>query len=80
MPTSPSFDPASQGQPNAKKLKVAHLDTDDEWEAIEKPDSDGREDEEMVTVPGVEAMKDTGISEDVGTAHGGTENRLSKDW
>lgn len=83
MPAPPSFDPASRGQPNAKKLKVAHVDTDDDWEQVEKPNSDVMEDEEMVTVTGADARADPGASNNVGTVPGdggGHVNSLLKDW
>jgi hypothetical protein len=83
MPVPPSFDPADRGLPNAKKLKVAHVDTDEDWEEIEKSDSDVKEDEEMVTVTGAEAQAGPGASNDVRTLAGdggGHSNRLLKDW
>ena len=83
MPVPPSFDPADRGQPDAKKLKVAHADADDDWEQIEQPNLDVKEDEEMVTVTGAEAQAGPGASNDVRTLAGdggGHSNRLLKDW
>ena len=82
MPAPPSFDPAEQGQPNAKKVKVAHAGTDDDWVEIVKPDSATKEDEEMVRATGVEAQNDREDWDNVVTAsdHSSETNRLSKDW
>lgn len=83
MPAPPSFDPAYRGEPDAKKVKVAHVDNEDGWESVEMPDSVVSEDEEMVTVTKAEARSDTGTSNDVGTApsvSGGYPNNLMKDW
>ncbi len=95
MPDTPSTEPLQEGQPEAKKLKVTRVDTDDEWEAVEKPDEptenaptgkDGKEDEELVNVTKAEAQEDHGIEDELAassgtTAHSGRRpNSLLKDW
>ncbi|KAI9874721.1 MAG: hypothetical protein M1830_009375, partial [Pleopsidium flavum] len=95
MPDTPSTEPLQEGQPEAKKLKVARDDTDDEWEAVEKPDEEakheptgpeGKEDEELVKVTKDEAQEDHGIKDELAassgtTAHSdGHPNTLMKDW
>jgi len=81
MPVPPSFDPGHQGQPSAKKLKVAHVDTDDNWESIGKPDSDTRGDEEMATFTGADVRVEYGASNDIMTVSdgGGHSYYLAKD-
>lgn len=81
MPVPPSFDPEHQGQPSAKKLKVAHVDTVDDWESIGKPASDTREDEEMATFTGADVQVDSGAGSDIETVfdRGGHSYYLAKD-
>ncbi|MCJ1360962.1 hypothetical protein MMC16_000057 [Acarospora aff. strigata] len=87
LPDPPSTEPAQHGQPEAKKLKVAHDDSDEEWETVNKPNDPpaegyGKEDEEMVTVTKAEiphGYHDTVW--EVTTAHDdGLSNKLLKDW
>ena len=39
MPDPPTTDPLEEGQPEAKKQKVATEQPEEDWEAIEKPES-----------------------------------------
>ena len=93
MPDPPTTEPLDEGQPEAKKQKVASENQEDEWEVVEKPEgSTSTEDEaiqgdsaEKGTATGEEQSKTEKIESEEGSKPTGggnvhAQNILLKDW
>ena len=92
MPDPPTSEPLEEGQPGAKKIKVAE-DDDEEWETLEKPESSAINGQDLLEEPEVkvatmeEKTKAGETAEDqekaLHTAEAGgglPQSALLKDW
>lgn len=82
MPDPPTTEPVQEGEPETKKHKADHDRTDDEWEAVEKPE--GYAENGLVHADGdskeveIEGSSTSGLHAAAGTSV--PDNRLAKDW
>ena len=92
MPDPPSSEPLEEGQPEAKKIKVAE-DDDEEWETLEKPESSAINGQDLLEEPdaevatieektkAVETAEDQEKALHTAEAGGGLpQSALLKDW
>ena len=92
IPDPPTSEPLEEGQPGAKKLKIAE-DDDEEWETLEKPESSAINGQDLLEEPeaevatieektkAVEPAEDQENALHTAEAGGGlSQNALLKDW
>ncbi len=87
MPDVPTTEPKHEGQPDAKRAKIAPHDPDDEWVDVEKPEeastgleNSGNGDEEMVTVTKAEMPDQHYNAAATIKSNDVPSNTLAKDW